>query len=241
MAYVILGGTGGVGGALARRLRRADEPVHLVARDETKLSALAAEIGATFAAADVTDATSVSRAIARAGEQLCGLAYCVGSINLKPFLKLDEADYLADYRVNALGAALAIKAALPALKECSRAPASIVLFSTIAATQGFAGHASTAMAKGAVEALTVSLAAEFAPKIRVNCIAPSLLETSLASSILSSGPLAAAIKQLHPLQRLGAAEDAAALASFLLSTDSGWITGQVIGLDGGRSTLRNKG
>lgn len=241
MAYVILGGTGGVGGALARRLRRADEPVHLVARDETKLSALAAEIGATFAAADVTDATSVSRAIARAGEQLCGLAYCVGSINLKPFLKLDEADYLADYRVNALGAAIAIKAALPVLKECSRAPASIVLFSTIAATQGFAGHASTAMAKGAVEALTVSLAAEFAPKIRVNCIAPSLLETSLASSILSSGPLAAAIKQLHPLQRLGAAEDAAALASFLLSTDSGWITGQVIGLDGGRSTLRNKG
>jgi NAD(P)-dependent dehydrogenase (short-subunit alcohol dehydrogenase family) len=97
------------------------------------------------------------------------------------------------------------------------------------------------MAKGAVEGLTLSLAAELAPKIRVNCIAPSLLDTALARPILASETRASAITQLHPLQRLGTAEDVAAMAGFLLSGETGWITGQVIGVDGGRATLRTKG
>jgi NAD(P)-dependent dehydrogenase (short-subunit alcohol dehydrogenase family) len=241
MTIVICGATGGVGSALARRLRGAGESVHLVGRDGPRLSALAGEIGGTFSIADVTDHGALSKAINDAGAPLSGLAYCVGSINLKPLARLVETDFVIDFRVNALGAALAAQAALPALKACADRPASIVLFSTVAVAQGFAGHASTAMAKGAVEGLTLSLAAEFAPKIRVNCIAPSLLDTPLAQPILSSESIATAIKQLHPLQRLGTAEDVAALAGFLLSGDAGWITGQIIGVDGGRATLRTKG
>lgn len=241
MTIVICGATGGVGAALARRLHRSGARVHLIGRDETKLSTLAGEIGGAFSVADVTDATALSAAISAAGEKLSGLAYCVGSINLKPLARLNDNDFIADFRVNALGAALAVQAALPALKACSDRPASVVLFSTVAVAQGFAGHASTAMAKGAVEGLTLSLAAEWAPKIRVNCIAPSLLDTPLAQPILSSETIATAIRQLHPLQRLGTAEDVAALAGFLLSEDAGWITGQIIGVDGGRATLRTKG
>jgi NAD(P)-dependent dehydrogenase (short-subunit alcohol dehydrogenase family) len=241
MTIVICGATGGVGSALARRLRRAGESVHLVGRDGSRLAALADEIGGTSSIADVTDGSALARAMSDAGGSLSGLAYCVGSINLKPLPRLGESDFLTDFRVNALGAALAIQAALPALKVCPDRPASIVLFSTVAVSQGFAGHASTAMAKGAVEGLTLSLAAEFAPKIRVNCLAPSLLDTPLAQPILSSETIAAAIRQLHPLQRLGTAEDVAALAGFLLSEDAGWITGQIIGVDGGRASLRTKG
>lgn len=241
MTIVICGATGGVGAALARRLHRAGQGVHLVGRDPSKLAALADEVGATFSSADVTDSVALSEAIGAAGGALSGLAYCVGSINLKPLARLGESDFMSDFRVNALGAALAAQAALPALKACVDRPASIVLFSTVAVRQGFAGHASTAMAKGAVEGLTLSLAAEFAPRIRVNCIAPSLLDTPLAQSILSSETIATAIRQLHPMQRLGTAEDAASLAGFLLSEDAGWITGQIIGVDGGRANLRTKG
>lgn len=241
MTIVICGATGGVGSALARRLRGSGESVHLIGRNGDKLSTLASEIGGSFSIADVTDQVALSKAINEAGAALSGLAYCVGTINLKPLARLDENDFVTDFRVNALGAALAAKAALPALKSCADRPASVVLFSTVAVAQGFAGHASTAMAKGAVEGLTLSLAAELAPKIRVNCIAPSLLDTPLAQPILSSETVATAIRQLHPLQRLGTAEDVAALAGFLLSADAGWITGQIMGVDGGRATLRTKG
>lgn len=241
MTIVICGATSGVGSALARRLGRSRERLHLVGRDAAKLSALADEVGAMTAVADVTEPGALSEAVRQAGEKICGLAYCVGSINLKPLAKLDENDFLSDFRINALGAALAVQAALPALRASSDRPPSIVLFSTVAVSQGFAGHASTAMAKGAVEGLTLSLAAELAPKIRVNCIAPSLLNTALSRPILASETLASAITQLHPLQRLGTAEDVAAMAGFLLSGEAGWITGQVIGIDGGRATLRTKG
>ncbi len=133
-----------------------------------------------------------------------------------------------------------MKAALPALKASDGA-SSIVLFSTVAVAQGFAAHASVSMAKGAVEGLTLALAAELAPKIRVNCIAPSLTRTPLARSLTGSDTMAAAIAQMHAMQRLGEADDSAALAEFLLSPDAGWITGQIIGVDGGRSSLRTKG
>jgi len=139
-----------------------------------------------------------------------------------------------------MGAALAIQAALPALKK-SMGIASVVLFSSVAARQGFTFHASMGMAKGAVDGLTLSLAAELAPKVRVNAIAPSLTRTPLARSILSNEPMAAAVAGLHALERLGTPEDIAALSAFLLSPEADWITGQIIGVDGGRSTLRTKG
>jgi NAD(P)-dependent dehydrogenase (short-subunit alcohol dehydrogenase family) len=171
---------------------------------------------------------------------LDGLVYAVGTINLRSLGRLTEADFLTDFRVNAMGAALAIQAALPALKK-SEGRAAVVLFSSVAALQGFSFHASISMAKGAVDGLTLSLAAELAPKIRVNSIAPSLTRTRLGESLLSNEQTTKAIAEMHALQRLGTPEDVAALAAFLLSPEADWITGQIISVDGGRSTLRTKG
>ena len=164
----------------------------------------------------------------------------MGSITLKPLARITDDDVERDFRLNALGAFRSVQLALPALKANPEV-SSVVLFSSIAVTQGFTSHASIGMAKGAVEGLTLSLAAELAPKLRVNCIAPSLTQTPLAAGLTANAQMASAIAALHPLQRLGEADDIAALAAFLLGPDSGWITGQIIGVDGGRSTLRTKG
>ena len=237
---LIYGGSGGIGAATGRLLSSRGYPLHLVGRDESRLSGIATELNATYTAGDVTDSSLFARVTADAGDALDGLVYAVGTITLRPLLRLTAADFLEDFRVNALGAALAVQAALPALAK-SNGSASVVLFSSVAALQGFAAHASIGMAKGAVAGLTLSLAAELAPKVRVNAIAPSLTRTPLGDSIMSSDQVAAALAKLHPLQRLGTAEDSAALAAFLLSADASWITGQVIGVDGGRATLHTKG
>jgi NAD(P)-dependent dehydrogenase (short-subunit alcohol dehydrogenase family) len=158
---------------------------------------------------------------------------------LRPLLRFAEDDFVRDFRVNAVGAALAVKALLPALKEA--ASASVVFFSLVAASQGFPAHASIGMAKAAVEGLTLALAAELAPSIRVNCVAPSLTMTPLAKGLTPSPQMADAIAQLHALRRLGEPADIASLVDFLLTSDADWITGQVIGVDGGRSRLRPKG
>ncbi len=239
--HIIIGGTGGIGAAIGRRLHAAGNSIHLIARDENRLAALALELNATFAVADVQDRGALEAAILVAGPSIDGLCYAAGTINLKPVHRLNDADVLQDLEINALGAFRAVQVALPLLKGSQQQTASILLFSTVAVQQGFASHASVAMAKGAVEGLTRSLAAELAPKIRVNAIAPSLTKTPLASFITNSEQTSQAIAALHPLQRLGEADDVAALGAFLLSEDSGWITGQVMGVDGGRSTLRVRG
>jgi NAD(P)-dependent dehydrogenase (short-subunit alcohol dehydrogenase family) len=241
MTKHIIIGTSGIGAALARHLRQQGAELHLVSRNAEKVGALAAELGASHSVADVLDAASLDAAIKLAGEQYDGLAYCVGSINLKPLSRITDEDVLRDFELNAASAFRAVKSALPALKASQQPTASVLLFSTVAVQQGFASHASVAMAKGAVEGLTRALAAELAPKIRVNAIAPSLTKTPLASFITNNETTSNAIAALHPLQRLGEADDTAALGALLLSPQSGWITGQVIGVDGGRSTLRTKG
>ncbi len=239
--FLIYGGTGGIGSALARRLRARGHAVHIVARDRDRLAALAGEIGATFSLADVLDRDAVAAAATEAGPRLAGLAYSVGSINLKPVARLTDAEFLRDYELNALGAVRAVQAALPALKAHEGPTSSILLVSTVAVAQGFAAHASVSMAKGAVEGLTVALAAELAPKIRVNCVAPSLTRTPLAKALTGSETMANAIAALHAIPRLGEPDDVAALGALLLDAEAGWITGQIIGVDGGRSMLRTKG
>jgi NAD(P)-dependent dehydrogenase (short-subunit alcohol dehydrogenase family) len=240
LPIIIVGGSGGIGSALARRLAAAGRALHLIGRDGARLSATAAETGASHAVADVGDRGALADAIAAAGGVAAGLVYAVGSITLKPLARITDDDIERDFRLNALGAFRSVQLALPALKANPEV-SSVVLFSSIAVTQGFTSHASIGMAKGAVEGLTLSLAAELAPKLRVNCIAPSLTQTPLAAGLTANAQMASAIAALHPLQRLGEADDIAALAAFLLGPDSGWITGQIIGVDGGRSTLRTKG
>lgn len=239
MARVLIwGATGGIGGAVARALAAEGRALHLVGRDTDRLAALATELGAPCTVADVEQDDSFARVAQEAGPTLSGLVYAVGSINLRPLARLTSADFRRDFRLNAEGAALAIQSTLPALKAGG---ASVVLFSSVAVGQGFAAHASISMAKGAVEGLTRALAAELAPKIRVNAVAPSLTDTRLAQGLTGNPQMASAIAQLHPLPRLGRAEDSAHLAAFLLSDRADWITGQVIGVDGGRGRLRPKG
>lgn len=240
---IVYGGTGGIGAATARALRGRGYALHLAARDEGRLEALASELGeTTVTAGDVCDPDFFPRATAEAGEALGGLVYAVGTINLKPLARLTVADAETDFRVNALGAFLAVQAAAKALKAgAGEAGAGVVLFSTVAVAQGFANHASVAMAKGAVEGLALSLAAELSPQVRVNVVAPSLTRTPLAAAITASETLASGIAAMHALQRLGTPEDIANAAAFLVSEEAGWITGQILGVDGGRSALRTKG
>lgn len=169
-------------------------------------------------------------------EQLDGLVYCPGTINLKPFARIKPQTFRDDFEIQFLGAVKMIQAAIPHLKKPEQS--SIVLFSTVAVQTGFNYHSIVSSSKGAIEGLTRSLAAEFAPKIRVNCIAPSITETTLAAGLLNTDEKKEASAGQHPLKRIGQPADIGQMAAFLLSEKSGWITGQVFHVDGGISTLR---
>lgn len=233
---LIMGANGGIGGALAQRLEDQGEDLILTARDKENLKGFS---GQTLSV-DVTDEESIEEQIGGLDleDGLKGFAYCVGSINLKPFGKTSTEDMISTYELNTLGAFRVLKLIEPALKKAN---GSVVLFSTIAANNGFPSHTAIASAKGALQGLTVTLAAEWAPKVRVNCIAPSLSETEIAKPMTSSDQMKDAIAKMHPIPRLGKAEDSANLAAYLLSDDSEWMTGQILAMDGGRSTVRNRG
>jgi NAD(P)-dependent dehydrogenase (short-subunit alcohol dehydrogenase family) len=231
--YLIFGATGSIGSSLATMLKQSDFDIHLVARQEDLVSQLANELDCSFTVADVLEENFIEKVKADAPD-IKGLAYCVGSIDLKPLKMVKEQDLQKCMKLNLYSAVEIIKAYHDSLKQNK---GSIVLFSTVAAQRGFTNHAIIASAKAAVEGLTVSLASEFAPDIRVNCIAPSLSYSKIAEPMLKNKPLADGIAKAHPLKRLGEGKDSAALAKFLLSEESSWMTGQIIGVDGGRSKL----
>ncbi|AXG73970.1 SDR family NAD(P)-dependent oxidoreductase [Flavobacterium arcticum] len=168
--------------------------------------------------------------------EIDGLVYFPGTINLKPFHRINENDFTTDFTISALGAAAFVQAYLPQLKKS--AIASIVFISTVAVGTGMPFHASVAMAKGAVEGLTRSLAAEYAPKVRVNCVAPSLTDTPLAGRLLASEDKMEAAKNRNPLKKIGTPNDLAQAITFLLGANAAWVTGQVLAVDGGMNKLR---
>ena len=169
-------------------------------------------------------------------DELTGLVYCPGSISLRPFERIKPADFEEDYKLQVIGAIRLIQMVLSRLKKAEHA--AIVLFSTVAVQTGLPFHSQVSASKGAIEGLTKALAAEFAPKIRVNCIAPSLTNTPLAASLINTNQKMDANALRHPLKRIGTAKDIANMAAFLLSEKTSWITGQILHVDGGMSSLK---
>lgn len=211
---VIIGGSHGISQLMAERLK-----------DEVNLF--------TFSRTQNFDVTKDTLPVADLPEVIDGVVYAPGSINLKPFHLLKASDFEADFALNTMGAVKVLQALYPKLRKSEGA--SVVLFSTVAVQKGMNFHSSIAMAKGAIEGLTRSLAIEWAPKIRVNAIAPSLVDTPLAQRITSNAATLQATMDKHPLKRIGNPEDIAEAALFLLSKNSSWLTGQVIHVDGGLS------
>ena len=234
---IIFGATGHTGQAVARQLVAEGRSVHLVGRDVTALSTLASELRASHSLFDLADPNTISQAVneASADGALGGLVWAVGSILLKPLPRLTVSDFQDTYHVNVIGAALAAQAAQQSLKA---GKASMVFFSSVAATKGFTNHAAIGAAKAAVEGLAKALAAELAPDVRVNVIAPSLSQSKMAEPLLANEAMAQGLAQMHPLGRIGQASDFAGLVSLLLDPEkSGWMTGAVIAVDGGRGAL----
>ena len=231
--YLIFGATGSVGSSLAEQLKNSDNDIHLVARNEIEVKVIAEKLGCSYTVADVLDDGFIEKVKSDINE-IKGVAYCVGSIDLKPLRMVTEADMNKRMKLNLYSAIKAIKGFQESLKKNK---GSVVLFSTVAAQRGFTNHTIIASAKAAVEGLTVTLAAEFAPHIRVNCIAPSLSKSKIAEPMLKNPAIAEGIAKAHPLKRLGEGKDSAALAKFLITEESSWITGQIIAVDGGRSKL----
>jgi len=229
--YLIVGGSSGIGLEIVNQLNGRGDHVTVLSRSRGQLPQ---KEGLEHIALDVTKDELGSISLPSA---LDGLAYCPGTIRLKPFRRLGSDDLLEDLRVNYLGAVRIIQACLTRLRKAPEG-GSVVLFSTVAVQTGMPFHASIAGAKGAVEGLTRSLAAELAPHIRFNAIAPSLTDTPLAQDLLASPEKRKAADERHPLKRVGSPAEVARLAVGLLSSDYAWMTGQVINIDGGMGSVR---
>lgn len=228
---LVVGGSSGIGLSLVKLLHQYHANLYVISRSSSEewpgtVQYLQADVtGNLDALADFLPAV------------LHGIVYSVGSINLKPFNRLTEEDFLNDYKINVLGAVRVIQQSVKQLKNSGGS--SVVLISSVAARTGMAYHTSIAAAKAAVEGFAVSLAAEFASQqIRVNVVAPSLTDTPLAQKLLSSDDKREASAKLHPLGKIGKPADVSSLIAFLLSEQGDWITGQVIGIDGGLGKLQ---
>lgn len=228
--YVLVGATSGIGQQVAAELAGRDTTVYALGRRGGQAENMPGLIQARC------DVTAEDPTFPQIDAPIDGLAYMPGTINLKPFHQLRRKDFLEDLEVNFLGAVKTLQHYLPQLKKSEAA--SVVLMSTVAVQTGLAFHASIAGAKGAIEGLTRALAAELAPKIRVNAVAPSLTDTPLAEALLNQPAKRENAAKRHPLQRVGTPSDIASAVRFLMTKDSRWVTGQVLVVDGGLSRIR---
>ena len=233
--FIIFGATGSIGSALTNLLYEDKLDCHLVGRNEEELKKLAQKFNYSYSICDVLKLNFANNLKKDLFEtKILGMAYCIGSIDVKPFKETKANDFVSSYVLNHVGITEIIRAFQENLKTNK---GSVVLFSTVAAKKGFANHSIISSAKAAVEGLTLALAAELSPEIRINCIAPSLTKSKMASSIIKNSSIENSIAKMHPLKRIGQGRDSANLANFLLTNKSSWITGQIIGVDGGRSNI----
>lgn len=228
--YIVVGGTSGIGLETTKVLSNNNRVV-VINREKKNIDGLA---NVDYYPADITQKIDV---LPNIEGKINGIVYCPGTINLKPMKSLQIEDFQNDFEINLLGAVKVINKYFNNLKSAEKS--SIVLFSTVAVQTGMQYHASIASAKGAVEGLTRSLAAEFAPNIRVNCIAPSITNTPLAEKLLNNETKLKASEDRHPLRRIGSTAEIAKTVELLLSESSGFITGQIIKVDGGISSIKN--
>lgn len=224
---LLIGGSYGIGLAIAKELQF-ECNVYIASRTNDQISDLKVTHIPFDAASDTLDVSQLPSTID-------GLVYCPGSINLRPFKGIKPETFESDMHINFISLVKVIQSVLPNLTASEQS--SIVLFSSVAASMGMPFHTSVAAAKGAIEGFSKALAAEYAPKIRVNVIAPSLTETPLADKFLNNDVKKEKSSERHPLKRFGQPEDLAQMAQFLLSDKSTWITGQIFHVDGGMSTL----
>ena len=233
--YLIFGATGSIGSSLANQLYNEKSDCHLIGRNEEELEKLANKLSYSFSVCDVLKIDFTKKLLEELVDvEVLGMAYCVGSIDIKPFKLTKSSDFVSSYVLNLVAVTEIIRNFESNLKKNN---ASVVLFSTVAAKKGFVNHSIISSSKSGIEGLTVALAAELAPNIRVNCIAPSLTKSKMAKNVLKNSKIEESIAKLHPLKRVGEGIDAANLAHFLLSKNSSWITGQIIGVDGGRAAI----
>jgi NAD(P)-dependent dehydrogenase (short-subunit alcohol dehydrogenase family) len=232
MKYLVIGGSTGIGSKISERLLDEGNEVIVASRNAT--SRLESKDKRKVVDIDATDQNADWSFLP---ETLDGVVYCGGTINLKPFKRLKAEDFIHDFNINVVGAVNTIQASLKSLKNADQP--SVVMFSSVAADRGLNFHTSIAAAKGGVEGLTRALSAELAPDIRVNAVALSLTDTPLAEQLLNNEKKQESGKSRHPLNRYGQPEDAAEAALFLLSKKSSWVTGQVLGVDGGMGTIQN--
>ena len=233
--YVILGATGSIGSSLVNQLCNDKLDCHLVGRNEEELQNMSKKLNYTYSVCDVLKINFTDNLKKDLeGTEILGIAYCIGSIDIKPFKLTKANDFVSSYVLNLVAVTEVLRVFQDSLKNNK---GSVVLFSTVAAKKGFVNHSIISSAKAGVEGLTVALAAELAPHIRINCIAPSLTKSKIASSIIKNASIEESIAKMHPLKRIGQGVDSANLANFLLTSKSSWITGQIIAVDGGRSNI----
>lgn len=237
--YIIFGGTGGIGSEVCKRLADRGRRLMIGARTESRLSELAQEIDAEYHVTDVTKSEEVQVCFERASElfgRVDGIVHCVGSVFLKPVHLISDEDWHETIDLNLHSAFYVLRGAARAMMKTG---GSIVLMSSCAARVGLMNHEAIAAAKAGVIGLTLSAAATYAPRgIRVNCVAPGLVQTPLTEHITSNENALKVSEAMHPLGRVGKPQDIVPAIEWLLDPDSSWITGQVIGIDGGLATVR---
>ena len=226
---LLIGGSYGIGAAIATQLKDTHK-VYIASRTQENMPHGVTHLDFDVLSDDVTNL--------ELPDQIDGLVYCPGSINLKPFKRIKPQTFQEDLEVNFLSLVKVVQGLLPKLSASHQA--SLVFFSTVAVKVGMPFHTSVSASKGAIEGFAKALAAEYAPKMRVNVIAPSLTDTPLAGRLLSSEDKKQRMGEMHPLKRIGTSLDIANTSCFLLSEQSSWMTGQILGVDGGKSTLQTQ-